>query len=184
MLLLTETPSDTIQSGDSHTLRRRRRRRANISRIGPASSQAGSLSAPGTISTQYLSTQREEKVNTPAVEETRSGDAPVGIEDEGDVLHLAVGEFLLEADAEGLEACARLLDVVDGDGDVTEAAAGVLVSAGVALEVGVGLGAVVVGELEDALAVEAVLGSCALAVVVGEEVEGERLERVFCLARG
>ena len=67
---------------------------------------------------------------------------------------------------------------------MTEAAAGVLVSAGVALEVGVGLGAVVVGELEDALAVEAVLGSCALAVVVGEEVEGERLERVFCLARG
>ena len=62
---------------------------------------------------------------------------------------------------------------------MTEAAAGVLVSAGVALEAGVGFGAVVVCELEDALAVEAVLGGSALAVVVGEEVEGERLELVL-----
>ena len=98
--------------------------------------------------------------------------------------HLAVGGLLLEADAEGLEAVAGGLHVVDGDGDVAEAAAGVGVAVGVAGEGGVGLGAVVVGELEDAFAVEAVLGGSALAMVVGEEVEGERLERVFCLARG
>ena len=95
------------------------------------------------------------------------------------MLHLAVGEALLEADAELLEACAGGLDVVDGDGDVAEAAAGVGVAAGVALEGGVGLGAVVVGELEDALAGEAVLGGGGGAVVEGEEVEGERLELVL-----
>ena len=53
---------------------------------------------------------------------------------------------------------------------MAEAAAGVRVARGVALEVGVALGAVVVRELEDALAVEAVLGVGALAVIVGEEV--------------
>ena len=111
--------------------------------------------------------------------EKESGDAPVGIEDEGDVPHLAVGELLLELDAQTLEAGAGGLDVVDGDGDVAEAAAGVGVAVGVALEVGVGLCAVVVGELEDALAVEAVLGVGALAVVVCKKVEGERLKLVL-----
>ena len=62
---------------------------------------------------------------------------------------------------------------------MAEAAAGVGVAAGVAGEGGVGLGAVVVGELEDALALEAVLGRRLLAVVVGEEVERERLELVL-----
>ena len=133
------------------------------------------LREPGTISTQYL---KHMGVSTLTLREKESG-APVGVEDEGNVLHLAVGELLLEADAQALEACAGLLDVVDGDGDVAEAAAGVGVAVGVALEVGVGLCAVVVGELEDALAVEAVLGVGALAVVVGEEVEGERLELVL-----
>ena len=103
----------------------------------------------------------------------------VGVEGEGDVLHAAVGELLLEADAQALEAGTGLFNVVDGDGDVAEAAAGVGVAVGVALEVGVGLCAVVVSELEDALAVEAVFGVGALAVVVGEEVEGERLKLVL-----
>ena len=106
--------------------------------------------------------------------------APIGVEDEGDVLHLPVSELLLEADAKLLKACAGGLDVVDGDGDVAEAAAGVGVAAGVAGEGGVGLGAVVVGELEDALALEAVLGGGGGAVVEGEEVEGEGLEFVLC----
>ena len=118
------------------------------------------------------------RISTPAWQEKES-DIPVGVEDESNVLHLAVGELLLEADAQALEARTGLLDIVDGDGDVAEAAAGVGVAVGVALEVGVGLCAVVVGELEDALAVEAVLGVSALAVVVGEEVEGERLELVL-----
>ena len=99
------------------------------------------------------------------------------------MLYLAVGEFLLEADTEGLEARARLLDVVDGDGDVAEAAAGVLVSAGIALEGGVGLGAVVVGELEDALARPAAGGLLlrgGVGVVVSEEVEGEAVGGVLC----
>lgn len=59
-----------------------------------------------------------------------------------------------------------------------EAAAGVGVSARVAGEAGVVLGAVVVRELEDALAVQAVLlllgrGLGAVGVVEGEEVERE-----------
>ena len=62
---------------------------------------------------------------------------------------------------------------------MAEAAAGVGVAAGVAGEGGVGLGAVVVGELEDALALEAVLGGGGGAVVEGEEVEGEGLEFVL-----
>ena len=118
------------------------------------------------------------RVSTPAWQEKES-DIPIGVEDEGNVLHLAVGELLLEADAQALEACAGLLDIVDGDGDVAEAAAGVGVAVGVALEVGVGLCAVVVGELEDALACEAVLCSGGSAVVEGEEVEGEGIELVL-----
>ena len=113
-------------------------------------------------------------------ERRRGGDAPIGVEDEGDVLHLAVGEALLEADAELLEAGAGGLDVVDGDGDVAEAAAGVGVAACVAGKVGVGLCAVVVGELEDALAGEAVLGRGGGAVVEGEEVERKTGELDFC----
>ena len=105
--------------------------------------------------------------------------APIGVKDESNVLHLPVGELLLEADAELLKTGAGGLDVVDGDGDVAEAAAGVGVAAGVAGEGGVGLGAVVVGELEDALALEAVLGGGGRAVVEGEEVEGEGLEFVL-----
>ena len=98
------------------------------------------------------------------------------------MFHVPVGELLLEGHAEGLEAGAGLLDVIDGDGDVAEAAAGVGVAARVALEVVVGLGAVVVGELEDALAGEAVLGRGGRAVVKGEEVESECLEFVLCAA--
>ena len=118
------------------------------------------------------------RVCTPAWQEEET-DVPIRVEDESNVLHLAVGELLLATDVQALEACAGLLDIAGGDGDVAEAAAGVGVAVGVALEVGVGLCAVVVGELEDALAVEAVLGVGALAVVVGEEVEGERLELVL-----
>lgn len=99
------------------------------------------------------------------------------------MLHLAVGEALLEADPKLLEARAGGLDVVDGDGNVAEAAAGVGVAGGVAREGGVGLGAVVVGELEDALAAEAVLGRGRGPVVEGEEVEREGLERVLCRRR-
>ena len=118
------------------------------------------------------------RVCTPAWQEEET-DVPIRVEDESNVLHLAVGEPLLEGDAEVLEAGTALLDVGHGDGDVSKATAGVSVAAGVALEVGVGLGAVVVGELEDSLAAEAVLGIGTLAVVIGEEVERESLELVL-----
>ena len=62
---------------------------------------------------------------------------------------------------------------------MSEAATGVRVAGGVAREVGVRLGAVVVGELQDALAGEAVLGRGGRAVVKGEEVEGEGLEPIL-----
>ena len=107
--------------------------------------------------------------------------APVGVEDERDVPHLSVTGLLLEANAKGLKPVASSLNVVDGDGNVAKATAGVGVAAGVSGEGRVGLGAVVVGELENALALEAVLGCCLLAVIVGEEVERECLKLVLCL---
>ena len=66
-------------------------------------------------------------------------------------------------------------------------AAGVGVAGRVASEVGVGLGAVVVRELEDALAVQAVEfllvdGLGAAGVVEAEEVEREVAEAVLCRA--
>lgn len=57
-------------------------------------------------------------------------------------LHLSVRQALLEFDAEVLEACASLLDVVDRDGDVAETLSGLLVAVGVALEVGIIFGSV------------------------------------------
>ena len=110
------------------------------------------------------------------------GDAPVGVEDEGDVLHLAVGELLLELDPVLLEPGARSLDIVDGDRDVAEAAAGVAVPARVAGEAGVGLGAVVVRELEDALAVEPVVLLLRLGLRTAGVVEGEEVEREVAVA--
>lgn len=53
--------------------------------------------------------------------------------------HTTLLGTLLELDAELVKALARGVQVVDGDADVAEAAAGLLVAAGVALEVGVGL---------------------------------------------
>ena len=139
---------------------------------------------PGRISTQYLLDQSVGRLDKhrKSYEREDSSDAPIRIEDEGNVLHLAVRELLLELDAVALKVCACGLDVVDGDGDVSEAATGVRVAGGVAREVGVRLGAVVVGELQDALAGEAVLGRGGRAVVKGEEVEGEGLEFVLCAA--
>ena len=75
---------------------------------------------------------------------------PIGIENEGDVPHLAVRESLLEGYVELLESLTGLLDVVHHDGDVTETPARLGVAAGVALEGRVALRAVIVGELEDA----------------------------------
>ena len=100
--------------------------------------------------------------------------------------HLPITGPLLELHPKGLKAGAGGLDVVDGDGDVAEALARLGVARGVALEVGVGLGAVVVRELEDALArapggLFVLGGSGAGGVVEGEEVEREVAVAVLCV---
>lgn len=87
--------------------------------------------------------------------------------------HSTVGELLLELVAGVFDALARGLDVIDGDAEVAETAAGVRISAG-GFIVGVVFGAVVVGEFEDALAVvPGGFGRNGGGGVVGEEVEIE-----------
>jgi len=72
---------------------------------------------------------------------------PVGVEDEGDVSHFAVGEAFFERNTESLEAGAGSLDIGDSEGDVAEATGlGVARVVRGAFE---GLGAVVVRQLED-----------------------------------
>lgn len=77
----------------------------------------------------------------------------VRVERKGNVPHAAVGELLLELVPGVLDALARGLDVVDADAGVAEAAVRLRVAV-VGLEVGVILGAVVVRQLDDALAVD------------------------------
>jgi hypothetical protein len=97
----------------------------------------------------------------------------IGILDERNVLHAALGELLLERVPSVLEPLACDFDVINGDGDVAEAAVRFLVAVGDGV-IGIALRAVVVGEFEDAVAV------CPVAVAleglgarVCEEVEGE-----------
>lgn len=75
---------------------------------------------------------------------------PIGIQDEGDVPHLAISETLFERNSEAFKARTRLLDVFHGNSNVAETSARVSVAVSVALEVGVGFRAVVVSELKDA----------------------------------
>lgn len=97
----------------------------------------------------------------------------VRVEREGDVPHAAVLKPLLEPVAGVGDALASGLDVVDGDADVAEAAAGIAVAVGDGVG-RVGLGAVVVGEFEDALAVGPVgARGGGAGGVIGEEVEVE-----------
>jgi len=63
--------------------------------------------------------------------------------------HLPFTGPLLELHAELIEALARLLNVIDGDRDVSEPTARFGVSISIPLEARVRFGAVVVGELED-----------------------------------
>lgn len=60
------------------------------------------------------------------------------------VSHTTILRTLLEFDAKGFEAITSLLDVVDGDGNVPEATARVLVATAVA-EVGIVLSAAIRG---------------------------------------
>lgn len=74
---------------------------------------------------------------------------PTRVKSEGDALHAAVGQFLLELVTGVLETLASSLDVVDGDGNVTKALVRVLVAI-LDLEAWVILGAVVVCEFNQA----------------------------------
>lgn len=91
----------------------------------------------------------------------------IRIQDECNVFHLTIRQFLLKLDAELFKPIARLMDVVDGDAQVAETL-GFLVSIMVA-EVGVVFGTVVVREFENGFALTSL--SDALLVLIREEVE-------------
>jgi hypothetical protein len=75
---------------------------------------------------------------------------PIGIEDKGYVPHLPVGKTFLERDVESLKPLAGLANVVNCNGDMSESSTRLRVSAGVSLEIGVVLSAVIVSKLQDA----------------------------------
>lgn len=99
---------------------------------------------------------------------------PIGVLGEGNVPHATLGKLLLEGVAGILDALAGGLDVVDGDGEVTESTVGLGIAIYHAV-VGIILGAVVVRELQHRIPV----GKVAVAALqrgratVGEEVVGE-----------
>lgn len=98
---------------------------------------------------------------------------PIRIKREGDVLHAAVAQSLLEAVAGVLEAAARGLDVVDGDAHVAEAAMRLRIPI-IHLVVGVVLRPVVVRQLDEPLPVErAVALRQSARPVVPQEVQVE-----------
>jgi hypothetical protein len=93
------------------------------------------------------------------------------------VPHATLGKLLLKRVSGILEPLAGCLDVVDRDGDVAVAPVRLGVSVGDAV-VGVVLGAVVVGEFENGVAVCPVTFALeGLGPVVGEKVEGELVVR-------
>jgi hypothetical protein len=97
----------------------------------------------------------------------------IGVQSKGNILLSAVGELLLELDAAILEISRHLLNVVDREANVPKAPVGLHVAV-VDLVVGVVLGAVVVGQLQDSLSVPdglAVVGR--LGMVVGQVVDVE-----------
>ena len=63
--------------------------------------------------------------------------SPIRIQDKSDVPHLSIARPLLELHTQLIEALARLLNVVDGDRDVSKPTPRVGVPVGVPLEVGV-----------------------------------------------
>ena len=114
--------------------------------------------------------------------------SPIRIKRERDVAHLPVRQPLLERHAHALEPRARLLDVRYRHRDVSEPATGVGVARRI-VKFGVGLRAVVVRELEDALARAArrflvLFGCCSAAVVEREEVQREVAVAILCSDKG
>lgn len=97
----------------------------------------------------------------------------IGVLDEGNVPHATICELLLEGVPRILESFAGHLNVVNGHGQVTESAVRLCVAVDDTV-VGVALRAVVVGELDDTVAVRPVTVTLERrGAVVGKEVEGE-----------
>lgn len=97
----------------------------------------------------------------------------IGILDESNIPHATIRELLLERVSRVLESLAGLLDVVDGDSQVTESAVRFCVAVDHAV-VGVTFRAVVVSELDNTVAVRPVTVTLKRrGAVVCKEVEGE-----------
>lgn len=97
----------------------------------------------------------------------------IGILDKRDVTHTALGKLLLEGVSGILQSLAGGLDVVHGNSNVSKTAVGFGVTVDHAV-VRVILRAMVMGELQDAVAVREVTFTLErLGAVVGKEVEGE-----------
>lgn len=98
---------------------------------------------------------------------------PVRVLGEGNVSHASLGQLLLERVACILNALAGGFDVVHRDGDMAEAPVGLGVAIDYAV-VGVVLGAVVVSELQDGIAIGPVAVTLeGFGTIVGEKVVGE-----------
>lgn len=74
---------------------------------------------------------------------------PIGIQEERNVSHLTISEALFKRYTKLLKARTRRLDVIDRNGDMSKAPAGVRIPARIPLEVGIGLGPVVVRQLQN-----------------------------------
>lgn len=98
---------------------------------------------------------------------------PVRVLGESNVSHATLGQLLLEGVACILDALAGGLNVVHRDSDVAEAPVGLGVAVDHAV-VGVVLGAVVMSELQDGIAISPVAVTLkGVRAIVGEEVVGE-----------
>lgn len=75
--------------------------------------------------------------------------SPIRVQDESDVLHLAVGESLLERHSKFFEPCTGSFNVRNRDRNVSKSTSGVRISRAVASERRVRLGTMIVCELED-----------------------------------
>lgn len=97
----------------------------------------------------------------------------IGVLDESNVSHATVRKLLLERVPRILKSFAGHLDVVDGDGQVTESTVWFCVAVDHAV-VGIALRAVVMGEFDDTVAVRPVTVALERGgAVVRKEVEGE-----------
>lgn len=82
--------------------------------------------------------------------------SPIRVQNECDVPHLAIREFLLERHSEALESLASFLNVRNSHSDVTEASARLSVARRISLKPRIALSPVVMGELQNAYGGESI----------------------------